>query len=177
MNPGNKQAEVKTMAIKGINFPAAPAKINYRAWNTEKNTRRAAAKLRLFGNLIDSGSIASFGGRAEAVVREYWRVEMPKQPQLCNHNSREAIASWSFWQKVDFLNNWGISAESTRLSPLPFMVMSQLAKETGKNGGVSSEHGIRVQSLVETAIKPIFEVMAKNLFSFAGIRGGDATRN
>jgi hypothetical protein len=82
--------------MKGINFPVAPAKINYAAWDTAKHTRRAAAKLRSFGNLLDSECIASFGGRAEAVVREYWRVEMPKQSPLCNHRSRETIASWSF---------------------------------------------------------------------------------
>lgn len=157
------------MAIKGINFPVAPAKINYAAWNTEKHTRRAAAKLRFFGNLIDSESIASFGGRAEAVVREYWRVEMPREKQLCNHRSRETIASWSFWQKVDFLNNWGESTESSRVSPLPFMVMSSLAKETGKNGGIPSLRAMKVQDILETAIKPVFEAMAKNLLSFAGV--------
>ena len=153
----------------GINSSLAPVKINYVAWHTQKNTHRAAAKLRRFGELLDgTGGLAKLGGKAEAVLREYWKEEMPQKQQLCNHHSRETIANWSFEAKTEFLASWAQRPESARLSPLPFMVMSQLGKETGR--GNFSQHGTRLQSLVETAIKPIFEAMAKNLFSFAGVK-------
>ena len=156
----------------GINAPLAPVRIGYVAWHTPKNTRRAAAKLLDFGRLIDEGSFAKYGGRTEAVVREYWKQEMPHEPPLCNHNSRKTVANWSLEVKLDYLKNWGSSQQSSRLSPLPFMVISQLGKEMremGKSGGDSAPQSIQLPVFVQTAIKPIFEAMARNLFSFAGV--------
>lgn len=158
--------------MTGISSPLAPARINYAAWHTGKNTRNAASKLLEFGRLIDEGSFARYGGRAEAVVREYWKEEMPYHQQLCNHNSRETIASWSFEVKTEFLAGWGNLRESTHVSPLPFMVISQLGKkmqETGKSSG-NPPQGPVLQEFVQTAIKPIFEAMAKNLLNFAGVK-------
>jgi|GEM_PF-6162869 len=152
----------------GINVPLAPARINYSAWHTAKNTRKAAAGLQRFGTLLDESSLAKYGGKAEAVLREYWKQEMPQKPQLCNHRSRETIAGWSFEAKTEFLSGWSASPPSTRLSPLPFMVISQLGKEMRKNGGKLDASKLR--ELVETTIKPIFEAMARNLFSFAGVK-------
>ena len=154
----------------GINAPLAPAKINYSAWHTAKNTRKAAHGLQRFGRLLDDSSLAKYGGKAEAVLREYWKQEMSQKPQLCNHRSRETIASWSFETKTKFLANWTQTPESVRVSPLPFMVISQLGKEMEKNSGVSFPQGILLPEFVQQAIKPIFEAMARNLFSFAGVK-------
>ena len=153
-------------------MPMAPAKIGRYDAYTEKNTRSAAASLRKFGRLVegDAGSLAKFGTKAEAVARAYWNQEMPKSPQLCNHTTRETISGWSFETKVEFLNSWSGSQASSRFSPLPFMVITALGREIGANGGDSLPQGIKLQELVQTAVKPIFEAMAKNLFSFAGVK-------
>ncbi len=158
--------------MNGINMPFAPEKISRYGAYTPKHTHSAAASLRKFGRLVegDAGSLVKFGTKAESVVRAYWKQEMPKNPPLCNHRSRETIAGWSFEAKAEFLNSWGGSQASFRFSPLPFMVITALGMEISEKAGDSTAQGIKLQELVQTAVKPIFEAMAKNLFSFAGIK-------